>query len=62
MTILELKAQAYDTLAQIQYLQKQLEDTWWGKAFYKTIDKTIEEMKPTGIRIDNSLETIDELS
>ena len=24
MTILELKAQAYDTLAQIQYLQKQL--------------------------------------
>lgn len=26
MTILELKAQAYDTLAQIQYLQKQLEE------------------------------------
>ena len=26
MTILELKASAYDTLAQIQYLQKQLEE------------------------------------
>lgn len=26
MTIIELKAQAYDTLAQIQYLQKQLEE------------------------------------
>ena len=26
MTILELKASAYDTLAQIQFLQKQLEE------------------------------------
>ncbi len=26
MTILELKAAAYDTLAQIQFLQKQLEE------------------------------------
>jgi hypothetical protein len=26
MTVLELKASAYDTLAQIQFLQKQLEE------------------------------------
>jgi hypothetical protein len=48
MTLLELKASAYDTLAQIQFLQKQLEEINQRIAEESMKQKEQENQSPAG--------------
>jgi hypothetical protein len=43
MTVIELKAQAYDCLAQIEFLQKKLQET--NKLLEEKINKTVPEIQ-----------------